>query len=69
MTDVGSLAGADIKEMSSRDSYVEVSTGRMLAHWDEITRIRKPIIAAVNGFALVSCMFSRRIVFVFNSGV
>ncbi|SPQ93908.1 Enoyl-CoA hydratase [Plasmodiophora brassicae] len=45
-------AGADIKEMSSRDSYVEVSTGRMLAHWDEITRIRKPIIAAVNGFAL-----------------
>ncbi len=24
----------------------------MLAHWDNVTSIRKPIIAAVNGFAL-----------------
>jgi enoyl-CoA hydratase/carnithine racemase len=24
----------------------------MLAHWDNVTAIRKPIIAAVNGFAL-----------------
>jgi len=24
----------------------------MLGHWDNLTKIRKPIIAAVNGFAL-----------------
>jgi len=24
----------------------------MLGHWDNLTKVRKPIIAAVNGFAL-----------------
>jgi len=44
-------AGADIKEMASRN-YIPNYTEDFLASWTEITRIRKPIIAAVNGFAV-----------------
>ncbi len=44
-------AGADIKEMSSK-TFAEAYKTNMLAHWDNITAIRKPVIAAVNGFAL-----------------
>ncbi|TBN40332.1 enoyl-CoA hydratase [Paracoccus subflavus] len=45
-------AGADIKEMSTKtfvDAYDEDLFG---AHVDAFTRIRKPIIAAVSGYAL-----------------
>merc|ERR1719150_1324574 len=45
-------AGADIKEMNSRTTYAEVRRCNMLAHWSGVSNIRKPIIAAVNGFAL-----------------
>lgn len=45
-------AGADIKEMGSRVSYPEVRQCNMLAHWSGVSNFRKPIIAAVNGFAL-----------------
>lgn len=45
-------AGADIKEMCSRATYSEVRHCNMLAHWSGISQIRKPVIAAVNGFAL-----------------
>jgi enoyl-CoA hydratase len=44
-------AGADIKEMASRD-FAEVQRTDMLSTWQNIRSIRKPIIAAVNGFAL-----------------
>lgn len=44
-------AGADIKEMSTRE-FVEVYNGDMLASWQDITKVGKPVIAAVNGFAL-----------------
>lgn len=44
-------AGADIKEMSSRD-FAAVQRLDMLRSWQVISSIRKPIIAAVNGFAL-----------------
>ncbi|WP_146347975.1 enoyl-CoA hydratase [Falsiphaeobacter marinintestinus] len=45
-------AGADIKEMSSK-SFVEVFAENMFADAnDRITAIRKPIIAAVSGYAL-----------------
>jgi len=44
-------AGADIKEMSSK-SFAEVYGQNMFGHSDAITKIRKPIIAAVNGYAL-----------------
>merc|ERR1719330_558687 len=45
-------AGADIKEMGSRAGYPEVRQCNMLAHWSGVSNFRKPIIAAVNGFAL-----------------
>jgi len=45
-------AGADIKEMHSRSDYSDVRHDNMLAHWSAIASIRKPIVAAVGGFAL-----------------
>lgn len=44
-------AGADIKEMSSQ-TYMSAYNADMLAFWHDITQIKKPIIAAVNGYAL-----------------
>jgi len=44
-------AGADIKEMSTK-TYMEVYKNNMFSTWDNLTKIRKPVIAAVNGFAL-----------------
>jgi enoyl-CoA hydratase len=44
-------AGADIKEMKDRD-YPAVYQDDFIARWETITRIRKPVIAAVAGFAL-----------------
>ena len=44
-------AGADIKEMASK-SYMDVYKGDFIASWERITRTRKPVIAAVAGFAL-----------------
>jgi enoyl-CoA hydratase len=44
-------AGADIKEMADK-SFVDVLNGDFTASWDHIARARKPIVAAVAGFAL-----------------
>ena len=45
-------AGADIKEMSEK-SFVDVNTENLFADFgDRIERIRKPVIAAVSGYAL-----------------
>ncbi|RKP38305.1 enoyl-CoA hydratase/carnithine racemase [Dimargaris cristalligena] len=44
-------AGADIKEMSNTN-YIENFQSNFLGHWTQISKTRKPIIAAVNGFAL-----------------
>mgnify|MGYP001300011867 FL=1 len=44
-------AGADIKEMAERGPFDERILER-LAYRDKINRITKPVIAAVNGFAL-----------------
>ena len=45
-------AGADIKEMASRD-YMEVYLKNFITDgWERITTCRKPIVAAVAGFAL-----------------
>lgn len=44
-------AGADIKEMSSQ-TYATMYEADWFAHWDNLTRLRTPIIAAVNGYAL-----------------
>ena len=44
-------AGADIKEMSGATA-VEMLNGSFVETFDRIRRIKKPIIAAVSGFAL-----------------
>src|SRR5690606_25497846 len=44
-------AGADIKEMQEK-SYIEMYQADFFAGWDAMQRIRKPIIAAVSGYAL-----------------
>lgn len=44
-------AGADIKEMSSK-SYIDMYMEDFFAGWEGMTRIRKPVIAAVAGYAL-----------------
>ena len=44
-------AGADIKEMQSR-TFIEAMAEDFVAVWDDVTRCRKPLIAAVAGYAL-----------------
>lgn len=44
-------AGADIKEMKDKE-FPETYTTNMLSWWEEIRKIKKPIIGAVNGYAL-----------------
>ncbi|KAJ1903188.1 putative enoyl-CoA hydratase, mitochondrial [Coemansia sp. S100] len=45
-------AGADIKEMKDTE-FVNNYKGNFLGHWvEQISKMRKPIIAAVNGYAL-----------------
>ena len=44
-------AGADIKEMQSK-TYVEALLEDFFAGWDAMVAVRKPIVAAVAGFAL-----------------
>ncbi len=44
-------AGADIKEMQSK-SYIDAYMEDFFSGWEAFTRIRKPVIAAVSGYAL-----------------
>jgi len=44
-------AGADIKEMAEK-SFFNAFMGNFAADWDRAARARKPIVAAVGGFAL-----------------
>ncbi|KAL3784055.1 hypothetical protein ACHAW5_004140 [Stephanodiscus triporus] len=44
-------AGADISEMSKRE-FANAYKTNMFSQWADITKMSKPIIAAVNGFAL-----------------
>lgn len=44
-------AGADIKEMQD-NTYADCITGNFLNDWTRVARLQKPIIAAVNGYAL-----------------
>ncbi|KAL0093797.1 ClpP/crotonase-like domain-containing protein [Phycomyces blakesleeanus] len=44
-------AGADIKEMKD-NTFIDNYKKNFLGHWAEMTEIKKPIIAAVNGYAL-----------------
>jgi enoyl-CoA hydratase len=44
-------AGADIKEMQTK-TYMEAYKEDFIGSWDRVSRSRKPVIAAVAGFAL-----------------
>lgn len=44
-------AGADIKEMASKD-FAEMYSRDWFARWDEFARLRTPVVAAVSGYAL-----------------
>jgi enoyl-CoA hydratase len=44
-------AGADVKEMLNK-TYLDGYLGDFVAEWERVTRMRKPVIAAVSGFAL-----------------
>jgi len=44
-------AGADIKEMQNI-TYADCIRSNFLVGWDKVARTRKPVIAAVNGYAL-----------------
>jgi enoyl-CoA hydratase len=50
-SDKAFAAGADIKEMAGQ-SYMDMFMGDFAESWDCIARVRKPVIAAVAGFAL-----------------
>ena len=50
-SDKAFAAGADIKEMADK-TFIEAYLGNFAADWDRATRARKPIVAAVAGFAL-----------------
>lgn len=45
------VAGADIKEMSDK-SYMDMFLADIQSGWERFARTRKPMVAAVNGFAL-----------------
>ena len=44
-------AGADIKEMQDK-SFADVFLGDFISRWENVAKSRKPIIAAVAGYAL-----------------
>lgn len=44
-------AGADVKEMQAK-TYIAAYKEDFIASWERISRVRKPVIAAVAGFAL-----------------
>lgn len=44
-------AGADIKEMQG-NTYAQCIQGNFLADWTQVSKTQKPIIAAVNGYAV-----------------
>src|SRR6202163_1017363 len=50
-SDKACAAGADIKEMANK-TYIDVFAEDFAADYERLTRVRKPIVAAVAGFAL-----------------
>jgi enoyl-CoA hydratase len=50
-SDKAFAAGADIKEMADKQ-FIDVFLGNFVGHWDRAAHARKPMVAAVAGFAL-----------------
>lgn len=44
-------AGADIKELQSL-TFQDCYSTRFLSFWDHLSQVKKPVIAAVNGYAV-----------------
>lgn len=59
-------AGADIKEMQNR-TFQECFSGNFLAHWDRVSKAKKPVIAAVNGFAVTISFFYSYFFYLFKA--
>jgi len=45
-------AGADIKEMQKYESFAQVYNSNFISSWHRVANCKKPVLAAVNGFAL-----------------
>lgn len=45
-------AGADIKQMKEMTNFGKTWGSNFLGHWDVVSLVKKPVIAAVNGYAL-----------------
>lgn len=50
-SDKAFAAGADIKEMADK-SFIDAYLENFISRWEQVTTIRKPVIAAVAGYAL-----------------
>ena len=50
-SDKAFAAGADIKEMADK-SFIDAYLDNFISRWERVTTIRKPVIAAVAGYAL-----------------
>ncbi len=50
-SDKAFAAGADIKEMQAK-TFIEAYAGDFISTWERLARCRKPVVAAVSGFAL-----------------
>src|SRR5436190_3564740 len=50
-SDQAFAAGADIKEMANKNA-VDMLNADLFASWEQIRRTKKPIIAAISGYAL-----------------
>jgi enoyl-CoA hydratase/carnithine racemase len=50
------FVGADIKEMVN-NTFSKVYGGNFLNHWNRVSQCKKPVIAAVNGYAVSSFNF------------
>jgi enoyl-CoA hydratase len=50
-SDKAFAAGADIKQMQSK-TYMSAYKEDFISKWDRVARVRKPVVAAVAGFAL-----------------
>lgn len=49
-------AGADIKEMQDK-TFSDCFTGNFLTAWNRLAKTTKPVIAAVNGYAVRKIFF------------
>jgi enoyl-CoA hydratase/carnithine racemase len=55
------FVGADIKEMVN-NTFSKVYGGNFLNHWNRVSQCKKPVIAAVNGYAVSIFNFSNLII-------